>query len=216
MDEFRKRLGQMIMSLNTDILILQKGYKSLKDSNADQSRKEATKKSTEETEKRVKEKKGKLENARTYLTNNPSMMESNKKDKYLKLLNTTIETAEKCLELKSNTDEDLESVLDKTVTEVQETIREDNEEDRSLEDITNQLEGIPEPVEIDLSEEIPVTEDDEEKNEFTSLSHFEQERYNRKVNDIEKNFKTLRVNLKTKWENEGELLDALALRDHKF
>ena len=147
---------------------------------------------------------------------NPDMMEENKRKKYMKLTDTTIETAEKCLDLNSE-DDDLDNILDKTVTEVQETIREDNaEEDRSLENILDQLDEIPEPTEVDLTEETIHSEEEEAKAEFATLTPFEQERYNRKINDIERVFKTMRENLKTKWEKESDLLDAQALRDNKF
>ena len=127
------------MSLNEDILQLQKGYKTLKDSTADQTRKDSMKKSTDEIAKRVQEKKEKLKIARNYMICNPDMMEESKRKKYMKLTDTTIETAEKCLDLNSE-DDNLDNILDQTVTEVQETIREDNtEEDSSLANLLDQL-----------------------------------------------------------------------------
>ena len=186
MEQFKARLGQTIISLNEDVLLLQKSYRSLKEAESNSKKKESVIKSTDEIEGRVKEKKKILENAQTYLTENPDSMDEKRYNKYIKLLTTTLKTTEQCLELRDGADENIEETLDKTVVEIKDTLKEENESAKSLDDIIKQLPEIPKDKkkEEGLSVDLNVSEDKEEQGEFSCLQPFEQDRFNRKVYDI--------------------------------
>ena len=143
MDQFKRRLGQTILTLNEDILCLQKNYRLLKDSGGGGERQESLKKSTEELEDKVYQKKKTLEDAKVYLQNNMDSLDGRKAEKYIKLLTTTIKTARKCLELKEGVHADLEEI-NRTVTEINDEIYQENESNRSLDSIMGQLEEVPE------------------------------------------------------------------------
>ena len=75
MDQLKRRLGQTILTLYEDILCLQKNYRLLKDSGGGGERQESLKKSTEELEDKVYQKKKTLEDVKIYLQNNTVLME---------------------------------------------------------------------------------------------------------------------------------------------
>ena len=58
-------------------------------------------------------------------------------------------------------------------------------------------------------------EDHLEEVEFRSMSTFEQQRYTRKLQDMDECFKEVQKQLKNKSENSKEFLDILALENHK-
>ena len=99
MDQLKRRLGQTIISLNGDILQLQKNYKLLRDTDANSPRLESLRTSTKELETKVIEKKTSLEKTRLYITENLDIMDEKKRRKYLTYTSTTIESADKCLEM---------------------------------------------------------------------------------------------------------------------
>ena len=115
MDQFKQRLGQTILSMNEDILQLQKYYRNLKELDEDNSWTESLKRSTNEKEKTVMENRDTLEAAFKYLVENPGLMDEKKMKKYIQFTKTTIESAEKCLAMKNDIDENIEKVADKTL-----------------------------------------------------------------------------------------------------
>ena len=216
MDQFKRRLGQTILTLNEDILCLQKNYRLLKDSGGGGERQESLKKSTEELEDKVYQKKKTLEDAKVYLQNNMDSLDGRKAENYIKLLATTMKTGRKCLELKEGVHADLEEI-NRTVTEINDEIYQENESNRSLDSIMGQLEEVPEENEESqgYEENLNVLEEDEEKAEFSCLTVFEQQRYNKNLHEIETCFKSISENLKNKWKNDSDILDCLSLRECK-
>ena len=58
-------------------------------------------------------------------------------------------------------------------------------------------------------------EDILEEEEFQSLTPYEQQRYNKKVQEINKCFQDILTDFKKKWDNEKYIIDIQALEDHK-
>ena len=181
MDQLKRRLGFTIISLNEDILKLQKNYKLLRDSE-DGWRTETLKKSTVEIEDRVQTRKQSLESTLEYLTENPNTIDEQKQNKYFRYVKTTIESADKCLSMKVDMDEETEKEIDRTATEINDAIEQDSEDNKSLEDILNQLDEPPEETEEEMYYDVDqnLSEDEMEENEFRSLSPHEQNRYNKR------------------------------------
>ena len=139
MESFKRRLGQTILTLNEEILELQRKYRILGESRSDPASMESLEISTQAMETKVKEKKKSLEDAYLYLVKNPGLMEERKMNKYLRYTKTTINSAKNCLDLKTDVDDHIGDILNKTTTELKETIDEDSDEFKSIEDITSKL-----------------------------------------------------------------------------
>ena len=216
MDQLKKRLGQTILSLNEDLLKLQKNYRILRVTTTPEGEKsESFKKATDDLETKVKEKKESLETTKKYLLENQHIMEERKLKKYLEYTTTTIDSVNKCLEMKTEMDADAGNTLDKTASDIKEAIDKESKEDSSLEEILKQLKEVPDVEENrGLTINPDVTEEEVEEGEFSCLSPHSQDRYNRRLYDIEKTFKDITETLKKKWK-EGKILDSLALRDIK-
>ena len=102
------------------------------------------KKRTEELKKQLKEKRTSLENTKTFLTENPNVMEDTKVNKYLTFTTTTIESVDQCFEMKSGGPDDVNKTLDTTSKEILDEMEKESEESKSLENIMKQLVSIPE------------------------------------------------------------------------
>ena len=131
--DLKKQIGGLVFQANDDILALQMGYRRVKEG-GELSKKEI------EVEKSLFEKKKGLEEAIANLETRPDYIKEEKLDKFMKMMKTTVETAQKLLAGKG---EVLESIDEKVAKDVQEKAKCSVEEILSIEaGIQNEIKSL--------------------------------------------------------------------------
>ena len=117
--ELKKNIGKVVIQMNNDMMVLQKVYKKVRSS-------EEKKLSTKDAdiESRVIKSRDKLKETITALENQPSQVAAEGLEKFLKLMKTTMETAEILIDSKEGYKSLSEDEMLKTKETAQSTLTE--------------------------------------------------------------------------------------------
>ena len=191
-DIYKKRVGRVILTLNSDVLTLQKQYKKLKEgTNLTQ----ADQKLEESALACLKQLKSEL----LQLDKEADYVKHNKLENYHKMIKTTIETAQSVLEDK-NTAADARKTAENLKKEIEDCL--------NLLDSEKSLQNLKLSVHQSANEEKVVMEwDSDIKKEFEGLDKHVKAKYLRIENDIKKKMEDQINILEKVWIDEMESLD---------
>ena len=138
-DVVKKNIGNLVLSVNSEILDLQKEFKRLGDSNNWSSK-------ADELENSVKEKKEALEDLIKRLEAKPGYVDKEKFQKLLKTMKTSVNSADKVLEFKVKKEEVVTEIIEQASKEASDVMEEINakekEEEEELSSLTSAMENL--------------------------------------------------------------------------
>ena len=204
-NQLKKSIGKTVITLNSDILELHQIYKKFRSSTPkDLSEKEIA------LETKVKKSYNGLKEAVVKLESRPEYINSEGLDKLLKLMTTTIESAETLFGSNNGFENVSEDKIKQTQELAKKSVNELVEEERAVvktfEDLSKTLSSLHADPEIS----------DTAESELAYLSRHKQERY-RKIEKMLKNHMEEQTKkLEKAWEEERDSLDYTALKELRF
>ena len=216
--ELKRRIGNLVVAANADIIELNTGYRRVKDGG------ELFKKE-QDAEKSLIEKKAGLDEALRNLETNPDYVTTENLQKFVRMMKTTVETTEKLLAGKDASSEAIdEGVVKKVQLEAKDSVDEievrDEQFGRDIQELSStlsKLTGSSNKPAVDRREESNKGDEDEQlKRELNTLDSYMQERYKKIEKEIKRKMLEQIIKLETTWDEEKDTLDYLGLKEVKF
>ena len=218
-NQLKKSVGRIVININSEILELQKEYRKVKDSTS-------LSKKGELLEKSVLEKKEALEDALKCFQSKPGFIVQEKMEKTVQMISDNITTAEKVLKGPGDENE----VSEENVTEAQKKATESIDEIVAIEEqteeeirqVTQSLSSLAPVINVtsggtsDENRFQSIDDDNDEeqmKRELESIGKYQSERYDKMKKVIIEKMEFHKQNLLTKWEEQKDILDYLALKE---
>ena len=208
-DAVKKNIGNLVLSVNSEILDLQKEFKRLGDSNNWSSK-------ADELEISVKEKKEALEDFINRLEAKPGYVDKEKFQKLLKTMKTSVNSADKVLEFKVKKDEVLTEIIEQASKEASDVMEEINakekEEEEELSSLTSAMENL---VSIKAARVRGGAEEEKTKVEIEleNIDSYHAVRVKKLKEEILVKMEDHKDELKAKWRDQKDFLDYQALKE---
>ena len=198
--DLKKSIGKLVLSANSDILELQKSNKKSNDGDGN------VPKSVSEREEKLAEKKAGLEDGIKSLSQRPDYIKKEKFERYIKMMETTVESAKIVLAKEADknvTEEKLDEVNKEAkacIEEVELSEEEIKKAVQSLSETFSSLSGPAVDVENDESE-------DDLDREVGNLDKYLRERFFKLKKEISQKMMEQIKKLKTTWQEEKDIID---------
>ena len=208
--ELKRKVGDLVISLNSDVLELQKIFSKVKDGDYSQlSSSELLKKSKVEEHKTI------LEKGVKQLESTPEYVKEEKLEKFIKMMKVTIDNVNMVFTLKA--DIALQSVTetrDEAATLVDLLEKAEKQKISDVKNITNILSEVKE-VKVDEAVD-KNSEEDCLQNELSFLEDHVKKRFEKIKSEITKKMTDQLNKLDRIWKEEGSTIDLIGLKEVKY